>query len=93
MPNQLSPTTTTFSRHASARMQQRSIPVAAVELLLDYGNPTPVGGGAVSYRFTSETWDIAMSAVGDAARAYNRYRNAYVVEGRDGVIVTAAWLH
>lgn len=74
-------------------MQQRSIPADAVDLLLDFGTPTPVGDGATSYRFTATSWDAAASALGEAARAFHRYRNAYVIEGRNGVVVTAAWLH
>lgn len=64
----------------------------AIELLLDFGKATPVGGGALSYRFTDETWDEAMTCVGTWARTYVRYRNAYVVESRDGLVITAAWL-
>ena len=94
MPNQsLASQRTAFSRHAIVRMQQRSIPTAAVDLLLDFAQATPVGGGAISYRFTQDSWDIAMSVLGDAAPAFRRYRNAYVIEGRDGVVVTAAWLY
>lgn len=94
MPNQmLASPRTAVSRHAALRMQQRSIPSAVVDLLLDYADPTPVGGGAMSYRFNQTSWDFAMSSLGDAARSFGRYRNAYVIEGRNGVVVTAAWLH
>lgn len=94
MPNPTLPTAVTYlSRHAEVRMQQRSITPEAIDLLLDYAVASPVGGGAVSYRFTKATWDIAMSALGDEAPAYRRFRNAYVIEGRDGVIITTAWLH
>jgi hypothetical protein len=34
-----------LSRHARARMQQRGIPAAALELLLDHGRVRPAGGG------------------------------------------------
>lgn len=86
------PIRSTLSRHAAVRMQQRSIPTAVVELLLDFGKPTPVGGGATSYRFTAATWDEAMSSM-DRPSELRRYRNAYVVESRGGVVITAAWLH
>lgn len=86
------PTRSILSRHAAIRMQQRSIPSVVVELLLDFGKATPVGGGATSYRFNAATWDEAMSSVGNPA-SLRRYRNAYVVESRDGVVITAAWLH
>lgn len=82
-----------YSQHAGRRMQQRCIPAAAVELLLDYALPTPVGGGAVSYRFTKETWAEAQAALGAAAPAFAKFRNAYVIESADGVVITTAWLY
>jgi hypothetical protein len=85
--------TTHYSRHAAVRMQQRSIPDAAVELLLDFALPTPVGGGSLSYRFTADTWADAQTALGSRAPAFVKYRNAYVIESADGVVITAAWLH
>ncbi len=86
------PTRSILSRHAAIRMQQRSIPSTVVELLLDFGKATPVRGGATSYRFNAATWDEAMSSIGNPA-SLRRYRNVYVVESRDGVVITAAWLH
>jgi hypothetical protein len=84
---------TRYTHHAVVRMQQRSIPPAVVELLLDFGTATPVGGGACSYRFTKDSWAEAKAALGAAAVAFERYRNAYVVESSDGAVVTVAWLH
>ena len=34
-----------------------------------------------------------MTSTGSAAPQLQRYRNAYVVEGRDGTVITAAWLN
>jgi hypothetical protein len=84
--------TPSYSRHAEIRMQQRSISGEAVELLLDSSEPIPVGAGALSYRFTKETWADAQTELGSKAAAFFRYRSAYVVESADGVIITAAWL-
>ena len=84
---------TRYTYHASARMQKRSIPQAVVELLLDYAHPTPVGGGAQCYRFSRTTWADATSALGAKAPAFVKYRNAYVVESGDGLVITAAWLY
>lgn len=81
-----------YSRHAEVRMQQRCIPPAAVELLLDYAEPTPVGDGVLSYRFTKASWTDALTALGSAAPAFLKFRYAYVVESSDGLVITAAWL-
>lgn len=90
--HQLSPVIR-LSRHATIRMQQRSIPPQVIDLLLDFATPVPAGGGAMSYHFTRITWDEAMAGAGSAAPQLQRYRNAYVVEGRDGTVITAAWLN
>ncbi len=82
-----------LTRHASIRMQQRCIPLTVVELLLDYAEPTAVGGGALSYRFTRKTWDEAMAALGPTATRFAKFRNAYVIEASDGAVITAARLH
>lgn len=82
-----------YTRHAALRMQQRSIPAAAVDLLLDYAEPAQAGDGALSYRFTRRTWAGARTALGPTARAFEKFRNAYVIESGDGTIITAAWLH
>ena len=92
-PTYQSLNSTRYTHHANARMQQRSIPEAVVELLLDYAHPTPVGGDAQSYRFTRATWCDAVSALGAKASAFAKYRNAYVVESGDGLVITAAWLY
>jgi hypothetical protein len=36
---------TYFTEHARTRMQQRGIPAAAVDLLIDYGKSAPAGEG------------------------------------------------
>lgn len=74
-------------------MQRRSIPSAAVELILDFAEWTPAGGGAQRYRFTNKSWACAAAHLGARAKEYEKYRNAYVIEASDGTIVTAAWLY
>jgi hypothetical protein len=73
-------------------MQQRCIPAAAVDLLLDFARPLPAGDGARSYRFNRKTWADAAAALGPQAKAFARFRNAYVIESADGAVITAAWL-
>lgn len=84
---------TRYSRHADVRMRQRRIPAAAIDLLLDFGEPTHAEAGARRYRFTRSSWAEAQAALGAAASTFAKYRNAYVVEGDAGVVITAAWLN
>ncbi|VWX57297.1 hypothetical protein [Sphingorhabdus sp. 109] len=82
-----------LSRHAKAQMQRRCIPEAAVELLLDFATATPSGGGTLRYRFDKRSWAVAEEFLGAQARAFEKFRNAYVIEASNGTVVTAAWLH
>lgn len=81
------------SRHARVRMQQRSIPQVVIDLLLDFAEPVPAGGGCELFRFNAESWTEAFRASGARAGRMDRYRNAYAVVGADGLVVTAARLH
>lgn len=82
-----------LSRHARVQMQRRSIPEAAVELLLDFADCTPSWDGTRRYRFTKRSWAAAAAFLGPDVRLFEKFRNAYVVEASDGTIITAAWLH
>lgn len=67
---------TYFTDHARARMQQRGIPAAAVEALLDYGRSVPAGKGCELVFFDK------------AVRKAARFPRTYAVLGRDGHVVT-----
>ena len=82
-----------ISRHAAIRMQQRSIPSVVVDLLLDLTDSLPAGSGCVAHRFTADSWAEAKRCLGQRATQIDRYRNAYVVVGENGTVVTAARLH
>lgn len=82
-----------LSRHAQVRMQQRSIPQFIVECLLDFAEPIPAGGGSFRYCFKADSWAEAQRDMGREARKLDRYRNAYVIVGKDGTVVTAARDH
>lgn len=83
---------TNFSSHAKVQMQRRCIPKDAVDLILDYADWTSSGSGTRRYRFTNRSWGQAAAALGSDASKFEKFRNAYVIEGSDGTIVTAAWL-
>ena len=57
-------------------MQQRGIPPAAIEALLDYGRSAPARGGCEILFFDK------------AARKGGRFPRAYAVLGRDGAVIT-----
>lgn len=87
------PVNTPMTKHALCRQQQRSIPQAVIDALLDFGERRPAGDGAESVYFTKRTWRRFASYVGVAVKGFERYRNCYVIEGRDGTIITPAFRH
>lgn len=81
------------SMHALRRQQQRSIPSAIVDALLDFGERRPAGCGATQVFFTKRSWKRFASYVGTAIKGYERYRSCYLIEGKDGVVITVAFSH
>ncbi len=79
--------------HAQRRMQQRSIPQAVIDALLDFGERRPAGGGAESIYFTKRTWQHFATYVGRVIKGYERYRNCYLIRGENGSIITSAFRH
>lgn len=82
-----------LSRHAKVQMQRRSIPEAAVELLLDFADCSPSWDGTRRYCFTKRSWAAATAFLGAEVRLFEKFRTAYVIEANDGTVITAAWLH
>ena len=82
-----------LSRHALTRMQQRSIPLFAVELLLQLADPVEVPGDCVKHSFTADSWADALDELGPNAGKLDRYRHAYAIVSPDGIVVTVGWLH
>ena len=79
--------------HASQRMQQRCIPPAIIDLLLDFGASAPAVGGVDRYTFTKRSWRRAAGYLGSQAKHFERYRDAYLIVSPEGDIVTAAYRH
>ena len=81
----------TLTRHASCRVQQRSIPQAVIDLLLDFGDATSAGLGVERYSFSKRSWRAVAAYMGSGAKHYERYRSAYIVIA-SGYVITAAWI-
>ena len=82
-----------LSRHAGIRCSQRSISLAGIDFVLEYGTARPCGRGCESYSFDRRSWDAAIAAYGARIVGLERYRNLYVIMSADDAIVTAAWRH
>ena len=77
-----------FTHHARARMQQRGIPAAAVEALLDYGKAAPAGDGCELVFFDKAARARLFRDNPAAAREAERLCRTYALVGRDGAVVT-----
>ncbi len=81
---------TAITVHAAARMQQRAIPIEAIELLLDFGTSTRCRG-ADSFFFDRKARQRLAAVLGRAdLRRAEKYLNAYAVVADDGCVITAA---
>ena len=84
----LAPLTT----HARVRMQQRGIPTAAVEVLLDNGREAHDHHGCRIVRFDKRSRMRAARELGERSfRAVERYLDTYAVVGPDDAVVTVAY--
>jgi hypothetical protein len=82
-----------MSGHAKIRQQQRSIPDAVIDLLLDFGEETHLGGGVTSFSFRKKGWKRAARYLGRQAKFFERYRACYVVVAENGTIITVAYCY
>lgn len=80
--------TTKLTAHARIRMQQRGIPAAAVDTLLDYGKVTHVDGGREIVFFDKAARRRFATQDPRAARRADRLVRAYAILGSDGVVIT-----
>ena len=74
--------------HARVRMQQRGIPPAALDALLDYGREAHDHRGCRIVRFDKRSRRVAARALGGNFRSLERYFNAYAVLAADDAVVT-----
>lgn len=80
-----------FSRHAAKRLQQRAIPIAFVDLVIEHGIERPCGGGCSSHSLDKRGWHTIERRFGRYAASLRRARDLYVVTSSDGAVITAAW--
>jgi hypothetical protein len=77
-----------FTPHARARMQQRGIHAAAVELLIRYGRSAPAGDGCELVFFDKAARARLSRDDPTAARHAERLCHTYAVVDNDGAVVT-----
>jgi hypothetical protein len=82
-----------LTRHAASRCQQRSVPHAVIDALIDFGETQHDRQGAVRHFFTKRSWRAYSAYLGTEAKHYERYRSAYAVIAEDGSVITAGWRH
>ena len=81
----------TVTKHAQRRLQQRGLPSAALEVLLDFGSEKHVGKGCIAFAMNHAARKRARECLG--AATFSRlepHLNSYVILADDGVVVTAA---
>lgn len=78
-----------MTHHATKRSTQRNLPVDILRLIQSYGEPVH-SGGALSLMLDDATLDLI--AEGDLRRrqSLSRYRGVYLVESRNGTVITVA---
>ncbi len=81
-----------LTRHAQKRLQQRGIPEAVVDVLIDFGHSSKAGCGCEIVYLTHRDKCLAESSLSNKGHR-NRIGNAYLVLGPDGQVITAGRRH
>lgn len=82
-----------YTKHGSARAQQRVIPMLIIDWLIEYGRPTRRRGANV-YFFDKASRRRLQRDIG--VLAYRRLADlldAYAVVSDDGKVITTGWRH
>lgn len=78
------------TKHAADRIQQRGIPMAAVDLAINFGREVPAGGGATAHRLDAKGLKKARAYCGGSlGQLEDRVRGIEVILGRNGQLITA----
>lgn len=78
-----------MTRHAERRRAQRGFRSGMVEMIAAYGTAQHAKG-AISVTLDSNTIDLIAEDDRRLRHRLERYRGAYLIEGRDGRVVTVA---
>ena len=78
-----------YTDHAERRMQQRAIPILAIELLQRFGRRARATDGARIRYFDKRTWRRLAERQRIASGQAERLASMYLVENRAGVVITA----
>jgi hypothetical protein len=74
--------------HARVRMQQRGIPPAALDVLLEFGREAHDHRGCRIVRFDKRSRRRAARALGERFRRVEPHLDAYAVLGPDDAVIT-----
>ena len=77
-----------LTRHARTRMQQRGIPAATLDVLLDFGSAKPAGGGRDIVFFDKKARRRLARANELAAAEAERVFKSYAIVESDGTVIT-----
>lgn len=78
-----------ISQHASVRLQQRGIPMSAVDCIILFGTPEKAKRGAVRYRFTNKSYSEAASHLKGMLQRLDSMRNrCLVVDAESDSVIT-----
>lgn len=81
-----------LTSHAERRCIDRNIPEIARWLLLEFGRRRPANHGCTSYSFDKKAWKELERFFGRwRMKEMSQLKNAYLVEGQDGSIITVAY--
>ena len=79
-----------LTHHAEARIQQRGIPIAAVDAILSYGRRRRHQGADVYFLDRTSRERLAQALGAKTYSKIERSLNSYLVVSDDGAIITAA---
>jgi hypothetical protein len=81
-----------LTHHAQARLRQRAIPEAVIDLLIDYGTPLKTWGGAQKLFFDKSARKTVWKRHAEVLAGKEKCLNCYVVVA-DDCVITAGYLN
>ncbi len=82
-----------FTHHAQARMQQRSIPMSAIDVLMEYGEARRHHGADVFFLTKKSRGRVLKDFGKSAFLKLEKALDAYLVVGDDGTLITTGHRH